>query len=92
MAFDSVLPRGAVGWSTMCDCGVSKLYSLTVLCDLLSSIFKKIPTVITMRMALLLASRINVLPWPSCYSDRNQIEHICDAIVSNYLITRVRIL
>ena len=32
------LPGGALGWSTVCDCDISLLYSLTLSCDLLSSI------------------------------------------------------
>ena len=27
--FSVSLPQGAVGWSTVCDCGISWLYSLT---------------------------------------------------------------
>ena len=69
------LSHGAVGWSTLCAFGVSFHYSFTFSCDLLSSILK-IPTESTIRTALLYASRINILPCPSCYSDRNPTEHI----------------
>ena len=43
-SFDSkcsvCLPRGAVGWSAVCDCDVFSSYSLTFSCYLLSSILK----------------------------------------------------
>ena len=49
--FTVSLPQGAVGWSTVFDCGFSWSYSLTFYCDLVQIISKN--TVSTIHRALL---------------------------------------
>ena len=56
MSFDCYcsvfLPHGAMGWSAVCDCGISLSYSLNFSCDF-SQFNLKIHTVSTTSKALL---------------------------------------
>ena len=55
------LPRGAIVWSAVCDCGISWPYSTDFFHAILNSWnIKKVHTVSNTSRTLLLANRINV--------------------------------